>query len=79
MAMVLMLDLAPQEVVILLEGDLDSDLLTVGDDSLLALSPLHLSAVSGAAHPAHSAPRALVAEQVFLMLVVCSSFFRIVR
>ena len=51
-----MLDLAPEEVVILLEGELDSDLLTVGDDSLLALGPLHLSAVSGAAHSAHGAP-----------------------
>ena len=50
-----MLDLAPEEVVILLVGDLDRDLLTVGDDSLLALSPLHLSAVSGAAHFAHGA------------------------
>merc|ERR1712029_1257325 len=50
-----MLDLAPEEVVILLVGDLDRDLVTVGDDSLLALSPLHLSAVSGAAHFAHGA------------------------
>ena len=58
-----MLDLAP-EVIILLEGDLDRGLVTVGDDSLLAVSPLHLSAVSGAAHPAHGAPSA-VAEQVF--------------
>ena len=48
--MISMLDLAPEEVIILLVGDLDRDLLTVGDDSLLALSPLHLSAVSGAAH-----------------------------
>ena len=53
--MVSMLDLAPEEVIILLVGDLDRDLVTVGDDSLLALSPLHLSAVSGAAHSAHSA------------------------
>ena len=69
-----MLGLAPEEVIILLEGDLDSDLLTVSDDSLLALSPLHLSAVSGAAHSAHGAPSA-VAE----MLVISSSFFRTVR
>ena len=73
-----MLDLAPEEVIILLEGDLDSDLLTVGDDSLLALSPLHLSAVSGAAHFAHGAP-STVAEHVFFMLVISSSFFRTVR
>ena len=73
-----MLDLAPEEVVILLEGDLDRDLVTVSDDFLLALSPLHLSAVSGAAHSAHGASSA-VAEQVFLMLVVCSSFLRTVR
>ena len=50
-----MLDLAPEEMIILLVGDLDRDLVTVGDDSLLALSPLHLSAVSGAAHSAHGA------------------------
>ena len=49
-----MLDLAP-EVIILLEGDLDRGLVTVGDDSLLAVSPLHLSAVSGAPHSAHCA------------------------
>ena len=73
-----MLDLAPEEVVILLVGDLDRDLVTVGDDSLLALSPLHLSAVNGAAHSAHGAPSA-VAEQVFFMLVISSSFFRTVR
>ena len=73
-----MLDLAPEEVVILLVGDLDRDLVTVGDDSLLALSPLHLSAVSGAAHSAHGAPSA-VAEQVFINLVNSSSFLRTVR
>ena len=73
-----MLDLAPEEVSILLEGDLDRDLVTVSDDSLLALSPLHLSAVSGAAHSAHGAPSA-VAEQVFFILVINTSFFGTVR
>ena len=70
-----MLDLAPELVVILLEGDLDSDLLTVSDDSLLALSPLHLSAVSGAAHPAHSASigRAGVLDVDGLLLLLQNS------
>ena len=52
----LMPDDAPPPMLLLLEGDLDGDVLTLGDHLLLALSPGHLGAVAGAADLAQGAP-----------------------